>query len=141
VVVIAPTYTMAGSFAENGLAAVQSAANADLWGYINKKGEVVIAAQYTEAHTFKNGYAATKKDGSYAFIDKKGTTVLRLDADYLHVSDFMSDGYMLAVRVDATTGESTYHIFSKNGDINEAGYLFVLPRSLTDGPEIPRGTH
>ena len=138
VMVIAATYTAAASFAENGLAAVQIAENANLWGYINKKGEIAIAAQYTEAYTFKNGYAATKKDGAYAFIDKNGGVLLRFDATYLHVSDYTSDNYMLAVRVDPATDETTYHIFNKNGDINEAGFLFVMPDSLTEDPVIAR---
>ena len=42
------------------------------WGYINKKGKIIIPFKYNEAGNFKNGKAIIKLDGQSLTIDKKG---------------------------------------------------------------------
>lgn len=49
------------------------------WGYINKKGELVIPYQYEEALEFSEGLAAVKsydKDGLFGYIDKTGKLII-----------------------------------------------------------------
>jgi len=47
--------------------------SADLYGYINRKGEWVIPAQFTEASSFySGGYAQVRINGEATFIDKNG---------------------------------------------------------------------
>lgn len=53
-----------------GLVAVRTE---DGWGYINKKGELVIMPQFEEAYPFSdNGLALVCLDGFYGFINTKG---------------------------------------------------------------------
>lgn len=42
------------------------------YGYVNKKGEIVIAAQFDEAGDFEKGYALVKKDGKSFYINTEG---------------------------------------------------------------------
>ena len=47
--------------------------SADLYGYINKKGEWVIPAQFSSASSFySSGYAQVEINGHTAFIDEQG---------------------------------------------------------------------
>lgn len=48
------------------------AGNGEKYGYINKKGKMVIAANYDWAATFSCGYACVDAGGQQYFIDKKG---------------------------------------------------------------------
>ena len=60
----------------NGLVAVRLD---DGWGYINKKGEVVIKGQFGDAYPFSdNGLALVSVDGHYGFINTKGKYVIEL---------------------------------------------------------------
>ena len=46
----------------------------DKWGYIDKKGKIVIPIQYDDAWPFSdNGLARVKVNGKWGYIDKKGT--------------------------------------------------------------------
>ena len=47
------------------------------WGFVNKKGEVVINPQFKNVRPFKEGLAAVcDKDGKWGFIDKEGVLVI-----------------------------------------------------------------
>ena len=46
------------------------------WGFINKKGELVIEANYQDVGNFKEGFCAIKKDDLWGFINKKGVIVI-----------------------------------------------------------------
>ena len=51
--------------------------NSGLLGYLNKSGQVVIAAKYQDATPFCNGYAAVSEDwSSYFYIDSSGKAAL-----------------------------------------------------------------
>lgn len=52
------------------------------FGYLNRKGEVVIPARFFEASFFCNGLAAVaNKDGKYGYINKKGELVIAYQFD------------------------------------------------------------
>ena len=59
------------------------------WGFINKKGQLVIEGKYEEAKNFKEGLAAVRLDKAWGFISKKGK--LMIPNQYQEVNDF-SDG-------------------------------------------------
>lgn len=68
----------ADPFTENGeYAAVKSG---DKWGFVDKKGAVVIEPQYEDARSFSNGFAAVKKDGKWGFIDQSNK--MRIEAEF-----------------------------------------------------------
>ena len=85
VVVIKPQYKFAGDFGE-GLAAVSIdgeaysagsnvAMNAN-FGYIDKKGKLVIPYQFSMAYAFdKRGYSWVQKDGREYKIDRTGKEI------------------------------------------------------------------
>jgi len=45
------------------------------YGFLNKKGEVVVSLKYTDALPFKQGVAAVGIDGNWFFIDKTGKQI------------------------------------------------------------------
>jgi len=47
------------------------------WGFINKKGKLVIKADYQEVGNFQEGFCAVKKNNLWGFINKKGTIVIQ----------------------------------------------------------------
>jgi hypothetical protein len=63
---------MASPFSE-GLAVVKI--NNKL-GYVDKKGNVIIPIEYSEAYDFKMGIARVYKDGKYGFINPRGETII-----------------------------------------------------------------
>lgn len=85
---IPPLYDDASDFSE-GLAAVQIG---DMWGFIDKTGELVIAPQYANVHNFHEGVAAVMvgeaDEEKWGFIDKTGQEII--PAQYEKVEDFES---------------------------------------------------
>ena len=65
-------YEGARGFSE-GLAPVSNSNG--LWGYINKKGQMVFDYQYNFADFFVEGIARVMKNGNMIMIDKKGKEV------------------------------------------------------------------
>ncbi|RLI97118.1 MAG: hypothetical protein DRO96_01495 [Candidatus Aenigmatarchaeota archaeon] len=45
------------------------------WGFIDKKGKVVIPLEYDDAGSFSEGLAWVKKNRKLGFVDKKGNVV------------------------------------------------------------------
>lgn len=70
---VLPKYREARPYYE-GLALVRDRG----FGFIDKKGEIVIPIQYDIAYSFSNGLALVNKDRKYGFIDKFGQTVIPL---------------------------------------------------------------
>ena len=92
-----------------GLAAVKFS---DGWGYINKKGDVVIPGQFGEAYPFSdNGLALVKLDGYYGFINTKGKYVV--NPIYSNALSF-NDSHLTAVKRNG-----------KYGYINEQGETII----------------
>lgn len=81
------TFEDADMFRDGTYAAVQVDGK---WGFIDKKGEMVIEPQYEEARSFANGFAAVKYDDMWGFIDEKGNPVI--EAQFAGAKDFNSNG-------------------------------------------------
>src|SRR5262249_43249885 len=91
---LAPTYDQVWSFSE-GLAAVNVGAKWQFpgiqfggkWGYVDKKGEVVVPIQFNSAHSFSDGLAYVSDSAGMRFLDKSGKAVIDLGNSY-SVGDF-----------------------------------------------------
>lgn len=59
--------------ASEGLAAV---ARNGQWGFVDRKGQEVIALQFEAVWEFREGMAAVKKNGRWGFIDGSGRMVI-----------------------------------------------------------------
>lgn len=59
------------------------------WGYINKSGNVAVAAQFDEAGDFAEGLAAVKKGALWGYIDPQGKLVI---APQFDEADAFSEG-------------------------------------------------
>lgn len=69
-------YTYIGPFC-NGLALVASDNQTERrYGYINKKGDIVIPLVFTGCDNFNEGYAAAANNGLFGVIDQKGNWVI-----------------------------------------------------------------
>jgi len=92
------------------------------WGYIDKKGMLVISAEFTQAKDFSNGLAAVvhnRDSRLYGFINKKGEMVI--PETMLDASFFNSEGF-------SRVGPNY-----KSGIINKQGE-FTVP--FSDGYQI-----
>ena len=94
----------------------------DKWGYINKKGKLVINAQFDSAEKFdeKTGLAVVSNDGYYGYINKKGEYVI--EPKYEGAEPF-SDNGLAPVCVDGRWGY-----------INKKGEIAIIPRFYSVGP-------
>ncbi len=98
-------------FSDNGLLPIRD--DDGYYGYINRKGKVVIDLDYSVAHSFSDfGIARvyTFDDDQYKFINKKGKTV---GEPHAYVSDCYDDGY--AIALDLKDGEVVYKVVDKKG--------------------------
>lgn len=94
IVVDFKTYTMMKSFSD-GLAAVNiENDNKDVWGYINTKGEVVIAPTYGYAYPFSDGVAIVGKNDKNFVIDTKGEVVFIPEKNMIFLEEEFSEGLM-----------------------------------------------
>lgn len=60
------------------------------WGFLSKKGEVVIEPRFDGAKSFSGGLAAVCMDGQWGFIDSSGELVI--DCQFLDTGYFTSGG-------------------------------------------------
>ena len=73
------------------------------WGYMNTKGELVIDAQFEEAHPFSNnGLALVFLDGNYGFINTKGKYVV--NPTYIEAKSFEDDAELTVVKKNGKYG-------------------------------------
>jgi hypothetical protein len=56
-----------------GIAAVKKNGK---WGYINKKGRVMISCKYDRVTPFKDGLAMVSKDGVWSIINELGGVIV-----------------------------------------------------------------
>lgn len=88
------TYAKMQSFSD-GLAAVNvENDNKDVWGYINTKGEVVIAPTYGHAYSFSDGVAIVGKNDKEFVIDTKGEVVFIPEKNMIFLEETFSEGLM-----------------------------------------------
>lgn len=57
--------------------------SARLYGFVNTKGEWVIAPQYIEVKSFRDGYAIVKQEGGWGVIDTTGKQVIPCSQPWL----------------------------------------------------------
>ncbi|MDD3466282.1 MAG: WG repeat-containing protein [Campylobacterales bacterium] len=102
-------------FTPNGLALVYKftpgifSGGSFKYGYINKKGEVVIPLKYDYARSFSsNGLAAVQIDDKWGYIDGAGNTVI--PPQYKEAYDFAPNGLALI----KTEGYKRFFINEKN---------------------------
>lgn len=50
--------------------------NGKKWGFVNNKGEIVVAYKYSSARSFSNGYAAVAEKDLWGFINEKGEVII-----------------------------------------------------------------
>lgn len=75
----------------------------DGWGYMNKKGELVIKAQFEEAYPFSNnGLALVFLDGNYGFINTEGRYVV--NPMYIEARPFEEDAELAVVKRNGKYG-------------------------------------
>lgn len=86
------------SFFREGLAQVKSGGK---WGYINPKGEVVIAPQYDVVWNFYNGYAWVTNKNQTGLIDKTG----KLVEEFIYRDEYPTTG--LQYKIVYENGKST----------------------------------
>ena len=60
------------------------------FGFINKKGELVIKPQFAIAHKFSEGLASVRKEegGKMGFIDREGNFVIEPQFDWIELGFF-----------------------------------------------------
>ena len=93
-----------GSVSNDGLIAVRDGGK---WGFINLKGEYVIAPQYANARSFSNGLAAVSDGDKWGFVDKKGE--LAIPYQFYDVGYFNKSGCCM-VLTEQKSDEETKEI-------------------------------
>jgi WG repeat protein len=110
--VLSDGYSPGDNF-HDGLALVRKN---DKYGFIDKKGEVVIAPQYDDAGGFSEGLAPVQINDKSMYIDKTGKQAISQNYDF--TSGF-SEG-LAAVKIDDVWGYGEWGYIDKTGN-------FVIP--------------
>ncbi len=115
--VIPAKYDMAGEFSE-GLAAVRVKGDR-LYGYINKRGKMVIRPQFIDAEKFHQGRARViggRYGGRTGYINKSGKIVIPI---------IYRDGTIFSEGYAAVKKNGRYYFINRSGRIviNRNGYL------------------
>ena len=105
-----PKYEIRGDI-KDGLALVKDGL---VYGYVNAKGEMVIAAQFEEATDFAEGMAAVKINNKWGYINTSGKFVI--SAQYQEACPFGENEYNGLARVKTN---------NKWGIINKSGQFVV----------------
>lgn len=105
-----PKYEIKGDI-NDGLALVKEGL---LYGYVNAKGEIIIAAQFEEATDFAEGMAAVKVNNKWGYINTSGNFVI--SAQYQEACPFGENEYNGLARVKTN---------NKWGIINKSGQFVV----------------
>lgn len=87
--------------------------NLSLWGYVNKKGEIVIPPLYDNAGNFHEGLAQVEKNGheGFGYINKKGEFVIQ--PQFSEATPFNKNG--LAIVAVGPYDQKRYGVVDKNG--------------------------
>ena len=84
------------SIGENPYAGLLSVKDANgLYGYIDRSGNMAIAAQYRYAGDFIGGCAVVSVNGKFAAINTSGEYIIPAEYDFMHVSE---QGYIIAAQ-------------------------------------------
>lgn len=111
-----------------------------LWGYIDTKGDTVIACQYENVSSFNNGYALILENDTVYIIDKSGNKVVRNGKEITLEPDFDCAGHIASVVFGGSQndvgcvkfkGEENYRYVDKNYyPITES--VFKFPSVFTE---------
>lgn len=111
-----------GAF-NNGLARIYSQ-QTGRWGYINKQGQFVIPAKFSEAEDFSEGLAVVKTTVDnrqrYIYINIKGQQTISMS--FGEKPSNFSLGYSVARKTDRT-----YVFIDKQGNVVSKGYKAMTP--------------
>jgi hypothetical protein len=98
-----------------GLAAVKIK---EKWGYINKKGKIVISPRFDEAYSYGEfDLAVVRIDSKYGYIDKTGKIIIPVKFDS---ASWFSDGLAI-VKINSIFGNNL-------GYINRTGKIIIKPQ-------------
>ena len=106
---------------QEGLAAVSTEDN--LWGYIDRQGNVAIEPRFEVAKDFENGRAIVMENAKFGVIDTSGVYVYPPEYDDIYsftrgdgVYFVVNDGRMSVLRADGTLWDRYYdYIYEENG--------------------------
>lgn len=115
---VPPIYDDYDYYFENDWAPVCSNDN---WGYIDKKGNVAIALQYSDAKCFVDGMALVAQEAQdglvvWSVIDTKGKTLYVLPSGYRPLIDYFHNGLLLVLNVDENTSEAYCRYITEKGE-------------------------
>jgi outer membrane protein assembly factor BamB len=117
------------------------------WGYINKKGDIVIEPQFDEADTFSEGSAPVRIGGKWGYINQTGIVVINPIYDEaggffeglaaVKIDDYWGyinqrGGYVIKPKYDEGgafyEGLAAVKIGSKYGYIDKRGRMLIHPQ-------------
>jgi len=104
------------SFCSDGMLAVRKNYK---WGYINSKGDEIVAPKYDTCTAFKYGYGRVKLDSKWGIVDRSGTEII--PPKYGNI----------------LYGENGYFIFYDNngwGMMDKTGKVIIQPTLYTITP-------
>jgi hypothetical protein len=102
-------------FSTDGMLAVR---NNGKWGYMDNKGNMVIAAKYDSCEQFKYGYGRFKLNGKWGILDKNGNEII--EAKYENI-------------LSGDNGVFTYYDKSW-GIIDKTGKIVIVPTFYNISP-------
>lgn len=92
------------------------------WGFINTKGESVIAKKYNRVWYFFEGFAPVEINGYFAYINKKGEQITQFE--YLAARDFYN-GYAMVMKKEELGPPVWGYIDTKGEEIMKPAYSFA----------------
>lgn len=98
-----------GRVFRDGLYRVRENNEDQLYGYLNRKGEVAIAPQFEAAQDFQNGLALVRIDGLFGFVDTTGT--FAIEPQFQHAQQFYGNSTWAR-----KTKDSPYGMIDKTGN-------------------------
>ncbi len=107
------------------------------WGYIDGRGDVIIAPQYDAAYAFSEDLALVRRDSLYGYIDRSGEVVI---APQFTDAWYFSDG-RAAVKQDGqwglidTTGEIVEVFEDSAGAFTDEARFQLDPRVRVERPQ------
>lgn len=90
------------------------------YGFINKKGEEVIATKYEEVEPFQNERALVRINGKYGFINYKGKMVI--PAIYDAANSFDESGLAKVTKIKTISRDRVVIYINKEGEFVKQGF-------------------
>lgn len=121
-------------FAEGLLGVEKVEGDKELWGFIDKNGQEVIACRYEDVFRFSDGLARVRRDNKFGFIDKTGKEVV--SCEYYEAGPF-SEGLAWVAN------DGMFGFIDKKGEVviplkYYRAYSFEggMARVIVDNPEV-----